>query len=181
MAAAADLGVVVETVVVAGSQEAAGCPVAAARAEIGKAMKPSEFVAQLDDAAVVAEISAAERTTSGEIRIYISSKKIDDALDRATQRFQKLGMHQTRERNGVLLYFAPKAQKFAILGDVGIHEKCGQDFWDEVAGEIRGHLREQHFTEAVVTAVRKVGRLLAQHFPSASDDRDELSNEILRE
>jgi uncharacterized membrane protein len=89
-------------------------------------------------------------------------------------------MHATRERNGVLLYFAPLTQKFAVIGDTGIHAKCGQSFWDEVAADIRVHLREQHFTDAVVSAVRKVGQLLAQHFPSRPDDQNELPDTIER-
>ena len=144
-------------------------------------MKTEEFIAQLDDAAVVAEISAAEKKSSGEIRVYVSNEKCDDPLARATARFQKLGMHKTRERNGVLLYFAPQVQKFAVVGDAAIHEKCEQPFWEEVAAEISSGLREKQFTPAVVGAVRKVGELLAVHFPRHSDDSDELSNEIMRD
>jgi uncharacterized membrane protein len=145
-------------------------------------MKPEEFTAQLDDAAVIAEIDAAERKSSGEIRVYVSSeKKIDDPIVQATARFQKLGMHRTKERNGVLLYFAPVVQKFAVIGDTGIHQKCGQGFWEEVAAEISMGLREKKFTPAVVGAVRKVGEVLARHFPRESGDRNELSNEIARD
>jgi uncharacterized membrane protein len=144
-------------------------------------MKPKEFLAQLDDTAVVAEIAAAERKSSGEIRVYVSEKTIDDPVARATLRFKKLGMEKTRDRNAILLYFAPAVQKFAIIGDSGIHEKCGQAFWEEVAAEIRAQLKQQQFTEAVVRAVRKVGEVLARHFPRSDDDRDELSNEILRD
>ena len=144
-------------------------------------MKPKDFLNQLDDAAVLAEIAAAERRSSGEIRVYVSQKMVEDPVERATLRFKKLGMDKTRERNGVLLYFAPQAQKFAVIGDAGIHEKCGQAFWEEVATEIREQLKQQHFTEAVVRAVRKVGEVLARHFPRSEGDRDELSNEILRD
>jgi uncharacterized membrane protein len=144
-------------------------------------MKTEEFIAQLDDAAVVTAISAAEKRSSGEIRVYVSSKKTDGPLAQATARFRKLGMHKTRERNGVLLYFAPQVQKFAIIGDAAIHEKCGQSFWEEVAAEISSGLRDKQFTPAVVGAVRKVGELLALHFPRQGNDNDELSNEITRD
>jgi uncharacterized membrane protein len=42
-------------------------------------------------------------------------------------------------------------------------------------------LREKKFTPAVVGAVRKVGDLLAKHFPRADDDHNELPNEIVRD
>src|SRR5688572_19209746 len=101
-------------------------------------MKPDEFLHKLDDHRVAATIAKAEELSSGEIRVFISERDLghEEVITRATARFEKLGMTKTRERNAVLLYFAPIAQKFAIIGDRGIHEKCGQPFWDEVAAEM---------------------------------------------
>ena len=141
-------------------------------------MKPDDFLHRLNEAEVIKAIEQTERLTSGEIRVYISKNEISDPLDRAAYRFKVLGMDRTRERNGVLIYFAPRSQKFAVIGDTGIHAKCGQSFWDEVATDIRTNLREQHFTEAVILAVRKVGQLLAHHFPPRPDDQNELPNRI---
>lgn len=153
---------------------------AEAPAAIGN-MKTHEFINRLDEAKIVAEITEAEKNTSGEIRIFISRKKPDDALARARERFEKLGMTRTRHRNAVLIYFAPLVQKFAVVGDRDIHEKCGDAFWEETVTEIGAHLRSEHFTEAVQHAVRKVGALLAQHFPAEPDDTNELPNEIERD
>ena len=144
-------------------------------------MKPKAFLQALDDQQIVAAIAAAEAKTSGEIRVYVSERDVEEVIPRAARRFEKLGMHQTRERNAVLLFFAPRAQKFAVIGDTGIHEKCGQAFWEEVAAEMRELLKRHEFTAAVVAGVAKVGEVLARHFPRASDDRDELSNEVLRD
>lgn len=146
-------------------------------------MKPDEFLHKLDDHRVAEAIAEAEGITSGEIRVFVSERDLgkDDVLARATARFEKLGMTKTRERNAVLLYFAPVAQKFAIIGDRGIHERCGQPFWDEVAAELHTQLRENHFTEAVEGAVKKVGEVLARHFPRRPDDQNELPNVVERE
>ena len=146
-------------------------------------MKPGEFLQRLDDAKVVQAIQAAERTTSGEIRVFVTSRALggDKVVDRAAARFEKLGMTATRERNGVLLYFAPHAQQFAIVGDKGIHEKCGEAFWGGVASEIREKIKEGRFTEAVVEAIEKTGNALARHFPRSPEDRDELPNEVGRD
>lgn len=143
-------------------------------------MNSTDFLNQLDESAIVAAIKAAERMTSGEIRVFISTNPVSDPLDRASFRFKKLGMDATRERNGVLLYFAPESQKFAVIGDVGIHAKCGQAFWEEVAANIKAHLRDSHFTDAVVQSVQKIGQLLAQHFPARPDDQNELPDRIER-
>ncbi len=144
-------------------------------------MKTDEFLSALDEKAIEAAIAEAEARTSGEIRVWVSHKTITDPVARAARRFDKLGMRKTRERNAVLLYFAPLPQKFAVIGDTAIHAKCGQPFWEEVAAEIREQMRAQNFTEAVVGAVRKVGDVLARHFPHRGDDRDELPNTIVRD
>jgi uncharacterized membrane protein len=144
-------------------------------------MKPQEFFAQLDDAAVLTAIGDAEQLSSGEIRVYVANEATDDALGRAAYHFGRLRMHETKDRNGVLIYFAPKVQKFAVVGDYGIHERCGQGFWEELVAEIGAGLREKKFTPAVVGAVLKVGDLLAKHFPRADDDHNELPNEIVRD
>lgn len=144
-------------------------------------MKTNEFLSLLDETRIVAEIAAAEKQTSGEIRVFISRKSPDDALARARERFEKLGMTRTRHRNAVLIYFAPLVQKFAVIGDSGIHEKCGDAFWQETVAEIGAHLRANHFTEAVQHAVRKVGALLAQHFPFEPGDINELPNDLLKD
>ncbi|MFZ0711835.1 MAG: TPM domain-containing protein [Terrimicrobiaceae bacterium] len=143
-------------------------------------MKPHDFLQKLDDAEVVKAIKAAERKTSGEIRVFVTSRDLgaDKVVDRATARFEKLGMTATRERNGVLLYFVPRAHQFAIVGDKGIHEKCGEAFWGDVASGIGAKLKEGRFTEAVVRAIEKTGEALARHFPRRPDDRNELPDAV---
>jgi uncharacterized membrane protein len=151
-----------------------------ARAEVGD-MKPKHFINILDEKKIVAAIAEAEKKTSGEIRVYISSKNRDDALTAAKNRFEKLGMTKTRLRNGVLIYIAPAARKFAIVGDSGIHEKCGEIFWKELTGKMGNSFKEGKFTDALVEVVRDVGATLAKHFPSDGGNANELSNEILRD
>ncbi|HEY5705964.1 MAG TPA: TPM domain-containing protein [Terrimicrobiaceae bacterium] len=146
-------------------------------------MKPGQFLQKLDTAQVVRAIQEAERKTSGEIRVFVTNRNLGDdkAVDRAAARFEKLGMTSTRDRNAVLLYFAPRAQQFAVVGDTGIHQKCGDAFWRDVASGIREKLGEGRFTEAVVEAIARAGEVLALHFPRRPDDLNELPNEVERE
>lgn len=151
-----------------------------ALAEAGD-MKAREFIDRLDESKIVAEIAAAERNTSGEIRVFISRRTPEDVVARARERFEKLGMTRTRHRNAVLIYFAPRVRKFAVIGDRGVHEKCGEAFWEETVAEIAGELRAERFTEAVQDAVRKIGALLAAHFPPEPGNANELPNDLLRD
>jgi uncharacterized membrane protein len=146
-------------------------------------MKPQDFVRQLDEAKIRRAIQDAERKTSGEIRVFVTSRQIgaDDIVAWAVSRFEKLGMTATRERNAVLLYFAPRSQQFAVIGDKGVHEKSGDFFWQEVVSAIREKLASGILTDAVVGGITLVGDALAHHFPRRSDDRNELPNKIERD
>jgi uncharacterized membrane protein len=165
---------------VADFQAAVAASAAAAREGAGK-MHHKEFIRQLDEEKIVAAIAEAETRTSGEIRVYVSHRKIDDALARAQRRFVKLGMTKTAERNAVLIYFAPRVRQFAIIGDTGVHEKCGDIFWTEVTAQLSADLKSGPATEALVAAIRKIGDLLAAHFPPSPGDKNELPNQIEHE
>jgi len=84
-----------------------------------------------DQRKVVAEvISQAEKATSGEIRVHIEDHIEEDVLDHAAYIFEELGMHNTRERNGILIYVCVADRLVAVLGDKGINEKVPDGFWD---------------------------------------------------
>ncbi|MEA3187824.1 MAG: hypothetical protein QOD99_1654 [Chthoniobacter sp.] len=87
-------------------------------------------------------------------------------------------MQKTRDRNAVLLYFAPRTRIFAIIGDTGVHAKCGAEFWEKVAAQITLDIHQGTITEAIVHAVHTVGELLAAHFPYESGDKNELSDAV---
>jgi len=136
------------------------------------------YFSQFDSERIVAAIAAAELKSSGEIRVHVTRRVPEDLEERALRRFHLLGMTKTAERNGVLIYIAPRAKQFRILGDVAIHQKCGDDFWKEVAAVMEEAFRRGELTEGVVQGVERVGVVLARHFPRGADDRNELPNTI---
>jgi uncharacterized membrane protein len=136
----------------------------------------THYFSQFDSDRIVQAIGAAEAKTSAEVRVHVTRRVPEDLEERALRRFHLLGMTKTAERNGVLIYIAPRAHKFRIVGDVGIHEKAGAEFWTAVAAAMEDHFRKGEFTEGVVEAVRTVGERLAVHFPRRPEDVDELPN-----
>ena len=141
-------------------------------------MQTKEFVHQLENDRIVTAIGAAEKLTSGEIRVFITRKKVDDPVRTAQAQFHRMGMHKTQLRNGVLLFIAPESQAFAIIGDQGIHEKCGQNFWAQVAEAMLANFREGKLTEAVISGIEAAGAALQQHFPRSHDDINELPDAV---
>ncbi len=68
---------------------------------------------------VVAAIKAAEKMTSGEIRVHVDKHCAKNVLDSAANAFAELEMHKTAQRNGILFYFATEDRKYAVIGDAG--------------------------------------------------------------
>jgi uncharacterized membrane protein len=141
-------------------------------------MRTKEFLGKLAHDRIVNAIAAAEAKTSGEIRVFVQRGEIDDALAAARKQFEKLGMTSTRDRNGVLIFVAPRSQKFAVVGDTGIHARCGDGYWQELVEKMRQDFRAQNFTDAIIHAIGQTGDLLAEHFPRRSDDRNELPDRV---
>ena len=153
---------------------------AAAQAEAGNDMRTKEFLGKLDHDRIVQAIRAVEAGTSAEVRVYVQRGKLDgDALEVAQTRFHKLDMHKTEGRNAVLIFVAPRAHKFAVIGDKAIHEKCGEQLWQSVIDRMRAHFRNEKFSDALVEAIEEVGKALAAHFPRKGSDKDELPDDIL--
>ncbi len=116
--------------------------------------------------------------TSGEIRVFISRKKLEDAVAAAQWHLVKLGMTKTAERNSVLIFVAPDSQKFAVIGDAGVHSRCGEGFWRGLAEEITPHFKAGEYTQGIMHGVMRAGELLAEHFPRKADDKNELPDEV---
>jgi uncharacterized membrane protein len=142
-------------------------------------MRAREFLSRLSNDQIVAAIREAEGKTSGEIRVFISRKEVNDPVAAAQAHFVELGMQKTRERNGVLIFVAPRAHKFAVIGDTAVHTRCGEDFWRELAAEMSKHFKGSDFTRGIIHAVSRAGELLAKHFPRRPDDVNELSDEVM--
>lgn len=142
-------------------------------------MKTNEFVSKLDEAQIVRAIADAESRSSGEIRVFVAHDRVKDALADARHKFNRLKMTATRERNGVLIYVAPRTQQFAVWADIGIHEKCGDAVWHEIVASATKLLKEGKFTEAIIDAIQKTAAVLAQHFPRKPDDKNELPDNVV--
>ncbi len=127
---------------------------------------------------IVMAIKSAELDTSGEIRVHIEGKCKGDAKDQAALLFEKLAMHKTDQRNGVLFYLALKNRKFAILGDVGINQVVPENFWDGIRDRMLDHFRENRFSDGLIEGITQAGKQLKKHFPYQKDDENELPDDI---
>jgi uncharacterized membrane protein len=142
-------------------------------------MQQKEFLAKLDQKRIVDAITTAERMTSGEIRVHVQPIVVGGEIREVAERtFERLGMTKTALRNGVLLFIACEEQRFVILGDQGIDEKVPAGFWDDIAAKLTLRFRAGELTEGIVEAIHSAGEELLHYFPRATNDVNELTNDI---
>ncbi len=123
-------------------------------------------------------VQAAEKNTSGEVRICVEKTCSEEVLDRAAKYFYQLDMHKTKLRNGVLIYLATTDRKFAIIGDAGINQKVPVDFWDQTKVKMVEQFKQGNLVEGVITGIVKAGEQLKSYFPYQTDDINELPDDV---
>lgn len=145
-----------------------------------------DFLTSEEESAIVEAIRIAEKNTSGEIRVHLESKSISseeplehiDAFDRATEVFEMLNMHNTKESNGVLIYVAVEDRTLVIMGDKGINDVVAQNFWEGTKDVIINHFKNGDMKQGLVDGILKAGQQLKKHFPYKKDDKNELPDDI---
>jgi uncharacterized membrane protein len=134
-----------------------------------------------EETRILSAIQAAERGTSGEMRLFIEDFCLrDHPVERAEEVFQLFGMYNTKNRNAVLLYVAEKSRHFAIWGDAGIHGKVGNQFWEAEKKLLREYLQQDDAAGGIMQVISMIGDRLRAYFPSDdTHDENELPDEII--
>lgn len=148
--------------------------------------KVEDFLTSEEEVAIVEAIRIAEKNTSGEIRVHLEPKSISaekpkkqiDAFERAAEVFDMLHMNNTKESNGVLIYVAVEDRTLVIMGDKGINDVVGQDFWESTKDVIIMHFKNGDMKQGLVDGILKAGEKLKKHFPYQKDDKNELPDDI---
>ena len=134
-----------------------------------------------DFEAIAAAIARAEALTSGQIKVHLERRvhgRTGDALARAKQVFAHLALHRAADRHAVLIYLALEDRKLAIIGDVGIHARVGDEYWSAIRDRMVEGLRANAARDAIVGAVDEVGRVLREHFPRRPEDTNDTGDEV---
>lgn len=136
-----------------------------------------------DLAAITSAIGEAEKTTAGEIRVSIRQRcgwreRKLSIEQLARKEFHLLGMTETKDRIGILIFLLLQDKQFFILADEGIHVKVEDGTWEKIAGEISHHFSQKNFRQGIIHGVNTVGKVLSKYFPRTSADTNELPNDV---
>jgi uncharacterized membrane protein len=125
-------------------------------------------VTHLERERIQRAIAAAESETTGRVAVRIVEDADVDAFEHAKTEFVRAGLHQTKHRNAALVLVAPKARRFAVLGDRDLHAHVGDAFWNNVAAEMQPYFARNELVEAILHGVERIGSEFHAHF-SASE------------
>ncbi|NTW55088.1 MAG: hypothetical protein HGB15_10125 [Chlorobaculum sp.] len=113
-------------------------------------------------------------------RPFVNRKEIAEEVEEAAIRaFYLRKVHETRDRTGILIYISLFEHSVRVLADSGIDAKVGKQAWEEVVATIIKGIGEKRQGEAICKAVEHCGKLLSQHFPRRSDDRNEIDDVMI--
>lgn len=132
-----------------------------------------------DLAAIGDAVAAAERQTGGEIRVEIRQRRARAerplSIEQIARReFEALGMTNTLDRTGVLLFLLLEDREFCIFADEGIHVRVEADTWTRIATSMADRFGRRQFRDGLLDALRDVADVLRRHVPRRADDRNEL-------
>jgi uncharacterized membrane protein len=143
--------------------------------------KKKEFFTVEEKQQLVDAIQNAEKQTSGEVRVFVESKcRYVDPVDRAQEIFLNLKMNETELRNATLIYVAVKDKQAAVLGDEGIHQKVGRQYWEDEVQKMLLHFKKEKLADGICQGVTDLGNALKFYFPyDLNTDKNELPDEII--
>ena len=130
-----------------------------------KQSKVEQFLTSQEEAEIIEAIIEAEKNTSGEIRVHLEPHSKIDAFERAAEVFDRLEMHKTKRRNGVLVYVAVEDRTLVILGDKGINDVVPPDFWESTKDVIISEFKQGKMKQGLVDGILMAGEQLKKHFP----------------
>ncbi len=135
-------------------------------------------------AAITAAIRAAEREHAGEIRFAIETcldftwmRDPQAGRRRALELFGQLGVWDTAQNNGVLIYVLLAGHDIHIVADRGFADSVTAGEWAIVCRLMEAEFRAGHFEAGALAGIAAVSVLIGRHFPPRADDRNELPDQ----
>jgi uncharacterized membrane protein len=95
---------------------------------------------------------------------------------RALELFGRLGVWDTEQNAGVLVYVLLADRHVEIVADRGIHRRVGATAWETICGAMQREFAAGRYAAGAELGVESISDLLALHFPPREDNPDELPN-----
>lgn len=98
---------------------------------------------------------------------------------RAETCFKVGAERRTHGRTGILIYLSMREHRAEIVADQAIAGKVSPEIWGEAMAAMLAEIRKGQVADGMIAAVQRVGVVLAEHFPRAEDDVNELPDRLI--
>ncbi len=115
-------------------------------------------------AAIACALARAEEGTTGRIGVRVIPDRDCHAFERAQREFIRAGLHRHHHGNAAMILVAPKAQRFAVIGDRALHDRVGDAFWRSVVDGSQPYFARGAVCDGIVYAVDRLGEAMHSHF-----------------
>ena len=113
-------------------------------------------------------------------RPFISKREMqEEVAEAAFTAFHAHGLHDTRDKTGIIVYVSVFERSVQVLADKGINDLVNPLAWEEVVALVTDGIRAGKPGEALCAGVTRCGEMLTERFPIKPDDTDELPNLII--
>lgn len=136
--------------------------------------------------AIEQAVHASEHQHRGELKFVVEGRlplvalfKGVTARQRAEHLFARLGIGDTAENSGILIYVQLADRQVEILADRGIARHVAQAEWDAICRGMEQAFKQGDYRGGALAAIARASTLLAEHFPAGAHNPDEISNRPL--
>lgn len=99
--------------------------------------------------------------------------------NRAVTCFKVGAERRTHGRTGILIYLSMREHRAEIVADAAIASKVADEVWGEAMAALLVELKAGRVADGMIAAIERVGVVLAEHFPRAADDVNELPDRLI--
>ena len=100
-------------------------------------------------------------------------------LARAITCFKVGAERRTHGRTGILIYLSMREHRAEIVADAAIVGKVAPEVWGAAMAAMLPEIRAGRIADGMVAAIERVGAVLAEHFPRAENDTNELPDRLI--
>lgn len=101
------------------------------------------------------------------------------AHERAVSFFKAGAERRTHGRTGILIYLSMREHRAEIVADEAIASRVDAEIWGDAMQAMLAEIKQGKVADGMCAAVERVGKVLAEHFPRAEDDQNELPDRLI--
>ena len=98
---------------------------------------------------------------------------------RALGVFKAAAERRTAGRTGILIYLSMGERRAEIIGDEAITSVTRPETWGEAMHALLAEVRKGRVADGMAAAIERIGVVLAEHFPRAAEDKNEIPDKLI--